>query len=116
MSKQKLKQKAISIDLDEYVSCPHPEVVKSFREQNAEHMFISDTPAEVNERRVFQASKASKKPVRHIITALYRRKLNSKEYLFGQEEIISRDYFNNVVMHNRTLFRYKAEIGKTLTI
>ena len=55
---------------------------------------------------VFQASKVSKKPVRHAITEIYRKKVNDREYCFFHVKAISStDYFGNNVMSTRLTLR-----------
>ena len=105
----KSKQKQLSVSLDE-IKNPHPAILKAYDDANARHLFFEHIPVYVNEKSVFMAAKASKKPIKHEITGLYRKRINGKEYVCFHEEIIALDYFGNVVMHNRMVGRYELPI------
>lgn len=106
MTKQKLQ-----IDLDKISYCPHPEVDRAYKENNAGHLHFMEIPAYRNEERVYLCSKASGKPIKHKITGLYRKELSDgKEYVFFHEAMVTHDYFGNIVDHTRLTGRYEKPI------
>jgi hypothetical protein len=69
MAKTKTESKEqISIDLDTILN-PNPGLIQTYADANAERMWWEkDTrPEYVNEKRIFAAAKASKKPIKHNI-------------------------------------------------
>ena len=94
------KQKQLTINLDE-IKNPHKEILRSYKESDAEFLYFSQIPENVNEERIFLQSKSSGTPIRHLITHLYRKQLPSgKQFCYFGEELITRDYFKNICMHS----------------
>ena len=109
MSKQK-QVKQIKINLDEPRAI-HPGVLNAYRDNGAMDLYTGDdSPAVRNEAVVFSASRVSKKPVKNVITAIYRRKLSDREVCFMHNAISCVDYFGNHVSSFRTIGRYSLPI------
>ncbi len=75
--------KILKINLDE-VKNPHKDIEAAYKNANALHMWIDKDlkPEYINEQRIFNATSALKKGIKHKITALYRKVVGKKEYVF----------------------------------
>ena len=105
------KKDKLCINLDSLRYCPHYEVDKTYKENNAEDLHFMHIPAYVNEERVYLCSKASKQPIKHKITGIYRKQVpGGKEYCFFHEAMVTKDYFGNIVEHTRLCGRYELPI------
>lgn len=106
------EQKQISIDLDQIFN-PNPKLVQTYEDAKATHIWFDkdSRPEYNNEKRIFAAAKASKKPVKHNIFALYRKQVGSgKEYCYFFDHMVAKDYFSNNVDHTRLIGRYDKPI------
>jgi len=92
----------ITIDLDSACKWPSDALLKVYTDADAMQLF---TDFEImrseyqNNKRIWQSAKGSGNPVRHSITACYRRKVGKNEYLFLYDSISTKDYFGNNIMH-----------------
>lgn len=105
MAKQQSQQK---IDLERIFN-PNPRIIKAFKDADAMSLFVEkDIRSEfVNERRIFDVSNESKKPVKHKIQGIYRRKSSGgKEYIYFHEFLATADYWNNPVQWTRLVGKF----------
>jgi hypothetical protein len=115
-SKQTLK-----INLDE-IRNPHKAIRKLYSDAKAMDLYHTNicggSPDEspvlsssfMNEKRVFDTAANSEKPIKHTITAIYRKRINGKEFGFFNNQMETFDYFNNPVGSNRVCGRYQSPI------
>jgi hypothetical protein len=107
---QKIKKtKALHVDLDQRFY-PHPEILKAYKDNGAMDLFNANAPSYVCEERLFLASKASKKPIHHKIQAVYRRRVNRKEFCFFHNACFTKDYFGNIVDFFRIVGKYQVPV------
>lgn len=99
-----IKQEELSIDLNKMWT-PSELITNAYKEANAMDLFFADRSEFVNERRIWDASRASDPPaaIKHNIFSLYRKVVGSKEYLLFHETLYTTDYFKNGVDWTRYL-------------
>lgn len=99
----------MSIDLEVQIN-PNPAIKQAYVNANCEkdyYPFWEERSEYVNESRIFLYAKASKQPIKHKITSIYRKKEQGREVVFFYEHLSTRDLFNNFVDHTRTVGRYE---------
>jgi hypothetical protein len=94
----KSKPKQISVNLEQIWN-PNPGLVKAYADAKATELFVFDRDNRseyLNEARIFNAARASKKPIKHVLFGLYRKLLPSgKEVLYFFDNCSSKDYWQN---------------------
>lgn len=108
-SKQAQAPQELKIDLDQIMN-PHSAILKAYADANAKDLFFPYKPEYMNEKRIFEASKSSGSPVKHLITGIYRKAAGSKEYVFWHEHLQTFDYFKNSIDHTRFVGRYEVPV------
>lgn len=101
----KPKAKVLHVDLGQGYY-PHPEILKVFKDNGAMHLYNENVPMYKNEERLFLAAAASKKPIAHKINAVYRRRVNRREYAYFFDACFGKDFFGNPIYFTRLLGKY----------
>ncbi len=108
----KQEQPQLKINLDQQFN-PRPELVRAYKDANVQFLDLDLGKAVYqNEARVFQAAKVSKKPVKHSIQSIYRKRVLNKEYVWLHEHLIAFDYFNNEIDFTREILKWERPIFK----
>ena len=104
--------KQIFVDLDVQLN-PAPQIVKAFKDGGAEDLFAFDRDNKseyLNESRVFSAARASKKPIKHNVFALYRKQIGNQEFCYFMEKLVAIDYWGNKIDWSRRIGKFEVPI------
>lgn len=99
----------IKVDLDQVYN-PNPKLLQVYKEKNAMDLFTDFEalrPQYVNEDRLFKIAKMSGSPIKHHIGGIYRKAIDSKEYVLWHEHLSTFDYYKNPTDHTRFMGRYE---------
>lgn len=82
----------------------HPSVLAAYREASCEYW---ESANDTNETGFFTMAKQAKKPIKHLITQVYRLRRGKKEYVFYHETLHSFNAKGGKIDHSRTIGKYQ---------